>query len=51
MPADRVLAVAEEQDAFPYDIPGVELSHVGEKCSFGAFLVKYGLCADGHRGW
>jgi len=43
VPADRVLAVAEEQDAVPYDIPGVEFSHVGELCSFDAFLSKYEL--------
>ncbi|HJP67464.1 MAG TPA: chromate resistance protein ChrB domain-containing protein [Sphingomicrobium sp.] len=43
VPANRVLAVAEEQGAIPYDIPGVELSHVGEKCSFDAFLEKYAL--------
>jgi hypothetical protein len=38
-----VLAVAEEQDAVPYDIPGVEFSHVGELCSFDAFLTRYEL--------
>lgn len=27
----------------PYDIPDVELSHVGELCSFDAFLKKYEL--------
>lgn len=43
VPSDKVLAVAEEEGAIPYDIPGVELSHVGEKCSFDAFLDKYGL--------
>ena len=43
VPADRVLAVAGELDAIPYDIPGVEFSHVGEKCSFDAFLAKYEL--------
>jgi hypothetical protein len=41
--SDRVLAVAEETGAIPYDIPGVELSHVGDRCSFDAFLAKYGL--------
>ena len=46
VPADQVLAVAEEQGAIPYDIPGVELSHVGEKCSFDAFLDQYGLSED-----
>lgn len=43
VPADRVLAVARETGAIPYDIPGVEMSHVGELCSFDAFLKKYQL--------
>lgn len=43
VPRDQVLAVAAALDAIPYDIPDVELSHVGEKCSFDAFLAKYGL--------
>ena len=41
--AGEVLQVAAEQGATPYDIPGVEMSHVGEKCSFDAFLAKYRL--------
>lgn len=41
VPADRVVAVAGELGATPYDIPGVELSHVGELCSFDAFIKKY----------
>jgi hypothetical protein len=40
---DRVRAVAEETGAIPYDVPDVELSHVGEGCSFDAFLAKYRL--------
>ena len=40
---DRVLAVAAETGATPYDVPGVELSHVGELCSFDAFISKYAL--------
>lgn len=43
VPASKVLEVAEETGAVPYDIPGVEMSHVGELCSFDAFLTKYGL--------
>jgi hypothetical protein len=43
VPAKDVLHVAEETGAIPYDIPGVELSHVGEFCSFDAFLSKYRL--------
>jgi hypothetical protein len=45
-PPDRVLAVAEETGAIPYDIPGVELSHVGDGCSFDAFISKYRLGSD-----
>jgi hypothetical protein len=43
VPADQVKALAEETGAIPYDIPDVELSHVGELCSFDAFLDKYDL--------
>lgn len=43
VPPDRVIAVARETDATPYDVPGVEFSHVGELCSFDAFLAKYHL--------
>jgi hypothetical protein len=41
--ASKVLAVAEETGAVPYDIPDVEMSHVGEFCSFDAFLRKHNL--------
>jgi hypothetical protein len=41
--ADQVLAVAEETGAIPYDVPGVELTHVGDLCSFDAILSKYAL--------
>jgi len=43
VPAKHVLAVAEAEGALPYDIPDVELSHVGALCSFDAFLKKYKL--------
>ena len=43
VPPKEVLRIAEETGAIPYDIPGVELSHVGERCSFDAFLRKYRL--------
>jgi len=45
VPAADVARVAAEQGATPYDVPGVELSHVGGLCSFDAFLLKYGLAA------
>jgi len=47
VPAREVLSTAEKTGAIPYDIPGVELGHVGELCSFDAFLKKYGLSDTG----
>jgi hypothetical protein len=43
VPAADVLKVAAETGATPYDIPGVEMTHVGELCSFDAFLSKHEL--------
>ena len=43
VPAGRVLALAKETGAIPYDIPGAELSHEGPLCSFDTFLKKYDL--------
>ncbi len=43
VPADKVLETADKTGAVPYDIPGVEMTHVGEFCSFDAFLSKYDL--------
>jgi hypothetical protein len=43
VPAGEVQKVAEDTGAVPYDVPGVELGHVGELCSFDAFLKKYAL--------
>lgn len=43
VPASDVFAVAAQTGAIPYDIPGAELSHVGQHCSFDAFLKKYDL--------
>jgi hypothetical protein len=43
---DQVRRVAEETGATPYDVPGVEFTHVGEGCSFDTFVSKYGLDRD-----
>jgi hypothetical protein len=65
VPAGDVLRIAAETGAVPYDVPGVELGHVGERCSFDAFMAKYAIrdagldrlalivrAADcGHPGW
>ena len=43
VPPSEVLEVADKTGAVPYDIPGVEMTHVGDLCSFDAFLSKYEL--------
>src|SRR5713226_9442070 len=43
VPADKVMQVAKEQNATPFDVPNVELGHHGEECSFDAIVKKYGL--------
>jgi hypothetical protein len=43
VPSGKVRSVAAETGAIPYDVPDVELSHVGPLCSFDAFLKKYAL--------
>ena len=35
--------VAATPDAIPFDVPGVEFGHVGERCSFDAFIEKFHL--------
>ena len=46
VPPGDVLHTAEATGATPYDIPGVEMGHVGERCSFDAFVDKYRLGHD-----
>jgi hypothetical protein len=43
VPGDVVLERARAEAAIPYDVPGVELGHHDGKCSFEAFLTRYGL--------
>ncbi len=43
VPSNKVLETAKETGATPYDIPGVEMGHDGELCSFDTFLRKYKL--------
>ncbi len=43
VPADKVMQIAKEQNAIPFDVPNVELGHHGEECSFDAIVKKYGL--------
>jgi hypothetical protein len=43
VPADRVLEVANAESGLPFDVPGVELGHHDDRCSFDAFLDRYKL--------
>jgi hypothetical protein len=47
VPADQVMAVAEREDATPYDVKDVELGHVDGRCSFESIMVKYELETPG----
>ena len=46
MPAAEVMAVAERENAVPYDVKDVELGHHGKECSFDAVVKKYNLDRD-----
>jgi hypothetical protein len=43
VPAEDVRAVAEREDAIPFDVEGVELGHVDGRCSFESIMLKYHL--------
>ncbi|HYY87787.1 MAG TPA: chromate resistance protein ChrB domain-containing protein [Chloroflexota bacterium] len=40
---DRVHAVAAQEGATPFDVPGAELGHHGDECSFDAIVRHYQL--------
>lgn len=46
VPAGDAMREAERLGAIPFDLPGVELGHHGQECSFEAILKKYGLTDD-----
>jgi len=41
--AKEVEDVAARTGAIPFDVPGAELGHHGDGCSFDAIIAKYGL--------
>lgn len=43
VPKEKVLEIAKAQNAIPYDIAGVELTHEGDYCSFDTMIKKYKL--------
>ena len=49
VPFDEVIRKAEELNAIPFDIAGVEYTHYGEECSFDYFLKKHHLTDEALR--
>ena len=45
VPTEEVFAVAEREQATPFDIPGAAYSHDGELCSFDTFIAKHHLAS------
>lgn len=43
VPKEKVFSEAEKQSAIPYDIPGAEYSHYGERCTFDYIVKKHQL--------
>lgn len=41
VPTEKIGGVVKKEKAIPYDAPGVELGHHGDKCSFDAIIEKY----------
>ena len=41
VPVEKIEEVVKREKAIPYDAPGVELGHHGDKCSFDAIVEKY----------
>jgi hypothetical protein len=42
-PVDKIKSIVEKEKATPFDTIDAELGHNGEKCSFDAFIDKYGF--------
>jgi hypothetical protein len=43
VPKEQVFDKAKELNAIPYDIPGAEYSHYGDKCTFDYIIQKHGI--------
>jgi len=46
VPTEKVMEIAQKENATPFDCRGVELGHHGKECSFEAFVKKYDLGKD-----
>jgi hypothetical protein len=43
VPVEKIEETVRKEKAIPYDVPGVELGHHGDKCSFDAIIEKYNI--------
>ncbi len=43
VPKSKVMQIAKEVGAIPFDTPGAELHHRDDRCSFDAIIEDYGL--------
>jgi hypothetical protein len=43
VPVEKIEETVKAKGAIPFDAPGVELGHKGDKCSFDAVIEKYHL--------
>jgi hypothetical protein len=43
VPVEKIEETVKKEGAIPFDAPGVELGHKGDKCSFDAIIEKYHL--------
>jgi len=43
VPVEKIEETIKQEGAIPFDAPGVELGHKGDKCSFDAIIEKYHL--------
>ena len=43
VPVEKIEEIVRKEKAIPYDAPGVELGHHGDKCSFDAMVEKYNI--------
>ena len=41
VPFSQVIEKASELNAIPFDVPGVELTHLGDQCTFDCIIKKY----------
>jgi hypothetical protein len=47
VPVGEIERIVNETGAIPFDVPGVELGHANNHCSFESFILRYGLKEPG----